>query len=160
MGNRIRNANRGITRTPELYDAYDRMYHTFNKTVNGTTILPGIYKGKVLNVRRSLDPDSIYMYEVLVWMPDINTSVDEPEVYTDLSEEDLRGLKYYYPISYDVDEPCVGMTVNMFIEDPSNAIGYYHSISSIEFDIKGKKFYSNIKQKSKDGPRKALEEGK
>lgn len=160
MGKRIRNVNKGITRIPEAFDIFDIMHETFQKTINGTTLLPGIYKGKVINVRRILDPNSVHMYEVLAWIPEVNTSTDEPEIYTDLSPEDLNGLKYYKPISDDVEEPCIGMAVNIFIEDPSSAIGYYHSISSHEFDIRGDRYFGENKIGTNNSPRKSIEEGK
>lgn len=160
MSNRIRNLNKGVTRVPEAYDIFDVMNQTFQKTINGSTLLPGIYKGKVLNVRRILDPNSVHMYEVLAWIPEINTSSEEPEIYTDLKPEDLTGLKYYKPISDDVEEPCVGMAVNIFIEDPSNAIGYYYGISSHEFDIRGDRYFGEIKKDTNNSPKKSIEEGK
>lgn len=145
--NRLRNANRGITRTPELYDARDIMHHTFKKTVNGSALLPGIYKGKVIRVRRNIDPNAVFQYEIMAWIPEIHTSTPEPKVYTQLSVDDIQGMKVYRPISDDVEEPCIGMTVNIFIEDPSNGNGYYHSISSHEFDIRGERYYDDISPK-------------
>jgi hypothetical protein len=56
-------------------------------------------------------------------------------------------MKVYRLILDDVEEFCIGMIVNIFIEDPSNGNGYYHSISSHEFDIRGERYYDDISPK-------------
>lgn len=153
MSNRIRNINRGLITSPHLYDGYDVLHHTMKKTLQGSTLLPGIYKGKVISVKRNVDPENLYPFEVMVWMPQIHTSIPEPEVYSLVEMKQLHGLKFYKPISTDSEEPCVGMIVNIMLEDPSNAIGYYMNISSEEFDINGDRKYpgNNLIHSVKEG---------
>ena len=156
---RMRNVHRGVISVPQNYDGYDVLHHSMKKTIEGGRLLPGIYKGKVISVKRSMDPNLAYRFEIMAWIPEIHTSIPEPEVYSLAEAKNLHGVKFYKPISDDVEEPCVGMVVNIMLEDPSNATGYYFGISNHEFDINGERFYSgNMPIDNKISAKKSIEQ--
>lgn len=117
--------NSGVHTIPQVYSSYDILHNSLQKTLNGESLRSGIYLAKVLNVRRHLDPQSKYYYDVLVWIPDIDKSHTPPELYTVPKLSNYVGLDYFYPQSRDTEEPCVGMEVNVFMIDPVNRIGFY-----------------------------------
>jgi len=159
--NRIRNINRPIVTSPHVYDGYDVLHHTMKKTLEGSTLLPGFYKGKVISVKRAIDPNQIHLFEVMAWIPQIHTSIPEPEIYSLVEIGNLHGMKFYKPISEEAEEPAVGMVVDIFLEDPSNAIGYYFGISNQDIDIFGERSYvGNTPIDSNLSARKSIEDRK
>lgn len=158
MGNKIRNINRPLVTSPHVYDGYDVLHHTMKKTLEGSTLLPGFYKGKVISVKRTIDPNQIHLFEVMAWIPQIHTSIPEPEIYSLVEIENLHGMKFYKPISEEAEEPCTGMVVDIFLEDPSNAIGYYFGISNQDIDLVGERNYiGNTPIHSKLSAKKSME---
>ena len=153
----IKNINIGINNQPEIYDGYDVLYHTLRKTVDGNKLVSGIYKGKVVSVKRNLDPNGLFPFEVMVWIPELHVSVPEPKVYPNTTMKEVQGLKFFKPISDEVEEPCVGMVVNVEISDPSNIIGFYVGISSHEIQIKGDRADNKLKKDLENSAKDSVE---
>lgn len=157
--NSLRNINKGINSQPEIFDGTDVLHHSLKKSIDGSKLLPGTYKGKVVSVKRNLDPKGIYLFEVMVWIPELHVSVPEPKIYPNITYKEVQGLKFFKPISYEAEEPCVGMVVNVEITDPNNIIGYYVGISNPDFDIKGDRFYTGkVARDLEKSPREAVEQ--
>jgi len=144
---KIKNRNNGINTIPQDFDGYDVLQHSFRKTLNGSALASGLYLARVLFVKRETDPDAPYSYKILAHIPDLDQSIPEPDLYTNLKLENVNGREnFFYPMNSTIEEPTIGMTVHIMITDPYNRIGAYCG------PIKG---FTNSDIKANETPRTA-----
>lgn len=129
MIRRIRRRNRGISTTPEQYDGYDVLHHAMKKTITGENLPSGLYSGIVVHVKPSMKPG--VTYEVMAWIPELNATKMPRITHNpkELKLEELIGLKYFQPVSQDIEQPIPGQVIEILITDTKNCIGKYYGIT-------------------------------
>jgi len=157
MIRRIRRRNRGISTTPEQYDGYDVLHHAMKKTITGENLPSGLYSGVVVHVRPSTKPGG--SYEVMAWIPELNATKMPRITHNpkELKLEELIGLKYFQPVSQNIEQPIPGQVIELIITDTKNCIGKYYGITDPSvppptFDVEklssgAKKAFKEIREK-------------
>jgi hypothetical protein len=141
----FRKRREAINTIPHLYDGRDVLQHSVQKTINSSAIYDSnsaFFVARTVVVRRNTDPTSEILYTVIARMTELDKTVPEPEVYTQISQENVSGLSEYVPFSPELDEPPPGSYIKVGFVDLKNRTGpiYYGLYKDFKLDdIKGDK---------------------
>lgn len=155
MARNITNRNKGITRNPEAYDGYDTLHNVFRRTLDGKTIVPGIYNALTVFVRKSTDPSDKTFY-VMAWVPDLDV-VEKPLINPNpatLVLEEITSLNFYEQATAELPEPAPGQAIRILMSDPENRLGYYIGLSPKEIP-----FTTVTQRENAEGAKKAFTAG-
>lgn len=139
---RIKNINSGVNTAPELYSGYDVLHDVLRKNIQGSALAPGYYDARVLFVQKNFDPKLEFKYRILVYIEELDISIQEPQLYTKLTDKDIIGKeKFFYPQDHNIPAPWPGAHVLMYMTDPKNRIGFYCGLKNESpkvSDVEGK----------------------
>lgn len=160
MSTPFRKRRESINTIPHLYDGRDVLQHSVQKTINSSALYDSnsaYFVARVIKVKRTTDPLAEYSYTVIARMLELDKTVPEPEIYTQVSQEHINGLNEYVPFSHDLDEPPPGAYIKVGFIDLKNRTGpiYYGMQKDYNLEqIKGDK-RQNLNQSI--GPSKTFE---